>query len=297
MPRLAYVNGQYLPHDHAAVSVEDRGYQFADGIYEVVAVIAGEIVDMAPHMTRLQNSLDSLGITLPMSAKSLQLVMRQLVRRNRLTYGILYMQISRGVAPRDHAYDENLRPTIVMTCRSIPASKSIAIARDGVTVRTFSEERWARPDIKTVSLLPNVLAKQAARQAGDFEAWFVDAQGFVTEGASTNAWIVTTQGKLRTRALSKAILPGIVRGIMVEAAQDLGVALEEKAFTVAEAKAAREAFITSTGGVMPVVAVDGTPVGNGSPGETTLKLVAAYQEHLAKQTGDPEATLKVLTGL
>lgn len=296
MPRLAYVNGQYLPHDHAAVSIEDRGFQFADGIYEVVAVVAGEIVDLAPHMKRLQNSLDSLGIPLPLSQTSLQLIMRQLVRRNRLNYGILYMQISRGVAPREHAYDENLRPTIVMTCRSLPVSKTIAAIQNGITVKTFSEERWARPDIKTISLLPNVLAKQAARLAGDFEAWFVDAEGHVTEGASTNAWIVTKDGCLKTRPLSNAILPGVVRGIMVDTAQNLGLSIEEDAFTVKDAKDAREAFITSTGGVIPVVAVDGTPVGNGSPGETTLKLVAAFQGHLADQTADPEATLGVLTG-
>ncbi len=239
MPRLAYVNGQYLPHDRAAVSIEDRGYQFADGIYEVVAVVAGEIVDMAPHMKRLHNSLNSLGINLPLTQTSLQLIMRQLVRRNRLNYGILYMQISRGVAAREHAYDENMRPTIVMTCRSVPVAKTIAAVNKGVTVKTLSEERWARPDIKTISLLPNVLAKQAARLAGDFEAWFVDTEGYVTEGASTNAWIVTHDGCLKTRPLSSAILPGVVRGIMVDTAQKLGLSIEEDAFTVADAKDAR----------------------------------------------------------
>jgi D-alanine transaminase len=296
MPRLAYVNGQYLPHDHAAVSIEDRGFQFADGIYEVVAVVAGQIVDMAPHMTRLQNSLDSLGIRLPMTRTSLQLVMRQLVRRNHLTYGILYMQVSRGVAPRDHAYAEDLRPTLVMTCRSVPAAKAIEAAQEGVSVKTFSEERWARPDIKTISLLPNVLAKQAARQAGDYEAWFVDGDGHVTEGASTNAWIVTKKGTLVTRPLSKAILPGVVRGIILGEAKKMGLSIEEGTFTVADALDAKEAFITSTGGVMPVVAIDASPVGDAVPGEATLRLVAAYQVHLANQTKDPDATLQVLTG-
>jgi len=295
MPRIAYVNGQYVPHNQAAVSIEDRGYQFSDGVYEVVAVMNGTIVDMAPHMARLKGSLASLNIDMPMSDVALDLVMRQLIRRNRLSYGILYMQITRGVAPRDHAFPVDLPPSLVMTCRSVPASVAVAKARDGVSVRTLSEDRWARPDIKSISLLPNVLAKQAAREAGDYEAWFVDADGNVTEGSSTNAWMVTKDGRLVTRPLSQAILPGVVRAIMFELAEKLGLEIEERVFSVEEALAAKEAFVTSTGGVMPVVAIDGQTVANGAPGDVTTTLVAAFRKHLANQTDDAAATLQTLS--
>lgn len=295
MPRLAYVNGHYVPHSDAAVSIDDRGYQFADGIYEVVAVVGGVIVDMPPHMSRLHSSLKSLDIKMPMSERALGLVMRQLIRRNKLSYGILYLQITRGVAPRDHAYAADLRPSMVMTCRSIPTRIAAGKVQGGISVRSFSEERWARPDIKSISLLPNILAKQAAREAGDFEAWFVDSEGQVTEGASTNAWMVTKDGSLITRPLSKAILPGVVRGIVFGLATELDLKIEERGFTLAEAFEAKEAFITSTGGVFPVVALDGTTIANGSPGDVTLRLVDAFNRHLAGQTTDPDATFAVLS--
>jgi D-alanine transaminase len=295
MPRIAYVNGQYVPHSQAAVSIEDRGYQFSDGVYEVVAVMDGTIVDMAPHMARLKTSLQSLNIDMPMSDAALGLVMRQLIRRNRLSYGILYLQITRGVAPRDHAFPVDLPPSLVMTCRSVPASVAVAKARDGVSVRTLSEERWARPDIKSISLLPNVLAKQAAREAGDYEAWFVDKDGNVTEGSSTNAWMVTKDGRLVTRPLSTAILPGVVRAIVFELAAQLGLDIEERVFSVEEALSAKEAFVTSTSGVMPVVAIDGKTVANGAPGDVTTTLIAAYRQHLANQTDDAAATLQILS--
>lgn len=296
MPRFAYVNGRYVPHDEAGISVEDRGYQFADGVYEVVAIVGGVVADLAPHMARLQRSLASLNIAMPMSEVALGLVMRQLVSRNRLNYGIIYLQITRGVAPRDHAYSPDLPPSLVLTCRATDTALTAMRAREGVSVKSVAEERWARPNIKSISLLPNVLAKQAARESGDFEAWFVDADGLVTEGASTNAWIVAKDGSLVTRPLSNAILPGVVRGIIIEAADGLGLKINEQAFSLADALDAKEAFITSTGGVVPVVAVDGQPVANGAPGETTALLVSAYRQHLANQTDNPDLTMLKLAG-
>ena len=296
MPRIAYVNGQYVPHHAAGIAIEDRGYQFADGVYEVIAIAGGEVVDMDPHMARLKNSLAGLEINLPISEAALRMAMLRVARLNRVQFGILYLQISRGVAPRDHAWAEGLRPSLVMTCRSVPMGKMAALAEKGVSVKTMPEDRWARPDIKTISLLPNVLAKQAARSGGDYEAWFVDGDGYVTEGASTNAWIVEGDGTLVTRPLSRAILPGIARSILLEVAARDGIPVREEAFTPEQAKGAREAFITSTGGLVPVTAIDGDVVANGAPGGLSLQLAAAYQQHMADQTANPEATMRGLQG-
>lgn len=224
-------------------------------------------------------------------------VMKELIRRNRVRYGIVYLQINRGAGPRDHAGKDGLVPTITMTCRPYDFVAAAQRAADGVSVRTVHEDRWAHPNIKTVALLPNVLAKQAARRAGDFEAWFVADDNTVTEGTSTNAWIVTGDGTLVTRPLKGDILPGVVRGIIIEMARALGLQVEERAFSVEEAAAAKEAFLTSTtGGVVPVSAIDGSPVANGAPGETTLRLARAYREHLAAFDTEPAAAMAVFEG-
>jgi len=283
MPRQAYVNGRYLPHGQARVHVEDRGYQFADGVYEVVPVAKGILVDEELHLDRLERSLDELSIALPSSRAGIKLITRELMRRNGLTNGFLYMQVTRGVAPRDHKFPAQARPSLVMTTRQTrpPNPKHLA---EGVGVITLPDIRWKRCDIKSVSLLPNVLAKQQAVEAGAYEAWMVDAEGKVTEGSSTNAWIVTQDDKLVTRDTSNAILNGITRISLLQLAAEEGVALEERGFTVAEAQAAREAFLTSsTNYVLPVTRIDDAPVGNGHPGLLTMKLrdcFLAYIERL-----------------
>ncbi|OAB55904.1 D-amino acid aminotransferase [Phormidium willei BDU 130791] len=280
MPRIAYVNGRYLPHAKAAVHIEDRGYQFADGVYEVVPVHKGILVDEELHLDRLERSLRELRIAMPMRREALKLISRQVMRRNHLSNGFLYMQVTRGVAPRDHKFPAAARPAVVMTVRQMkPASKEKL--DKGIPVITLPDIRWARRDIKSVSLLPNCLAKQQAHEAGAVEAWMVDAEGYVTEGTSTNAWIITQDNKLVTRTANQDILNGITRIALLQRVAEEGVTFEERPFTVEEALNAKEAFITSsTNYVMPVTSIDGKPVGNGHPGLLTMKLREAYVAYI-----------------
>jgi D-alanine transaminase len=281
MSRVAYVAGQYLPHRLAAVHIEDRGYQFSDGVYEVMVVARGHIVDEAPHLARLNRSLKELEIAPPMGEGALKIVLREVIRRNGVADGILYLQVTRGMARREHAFPKRARPVLVVTARTTrpPDPK---LAEEGVSVITIPDIRWARCDIKSVSLLPNVLGKERARRAGAFEAWQVDAQGRITEGTSTNAWIVTPDGAVVTRQADEAILSGITRLAVLGIIRREGYRFVERAFTVAEAKAAAEAFLTSTtADLLPVVAIDGEPVGGGKPGPLGRKLREYYLAHRA----------------
>jgi D-alanine transaminase len=281
LSRIAYVNGRYVPHRAARVHVEDRGYQFADGVYEVCEVRGGCLVDERRHIDRLERSLKELRIAMPMPRNALGHVLRETVARNRVRDGILYLQVTRGVARRDHAFPPpGTPPGVVVTAKSYDLDKLEQGAAEGVAVVSVAENRWPRVDIKSVSLLPNVLAKQAAREQGAKEAWFVDAQGYVTEGSSSNAWIVTRDGAVVTRPADFGILRGITRTVVLEVIADHGLKLEERPFTMEEAYAAREAFITSaTQFVTPVVRIDGRPVGNGAPGMIASALRRDYHDH------------------
>lgn len=278
MPRIAYVNGRYVPHSDAAVHVEDRGYQFADGVYEVCEVSCGQIMDRTRHLDRLDRSLRELRIDWPLGRRVLEFVLGEVVRRNRVENGLVYLQVTRGVAPRDHYFPApGTAPSIVVTAKRTDPRASAKRAAEGVKVITVPENRWDRVDIKTVGLLPNVLARQQAREAGALEAWFVDPDGTVKEGASTNAWIVTSDGKLVTRPAETGILRGVTRATVIDVAARLGLVVEERGFSVEEAKRAREAFITAaTTVVMPVIAIDGESVANGHPGSVTLSLREAF---------------------
>jgi D-alanine transaminase len=281
MPRQAYVNGRYLPHGDAAVHIEDRGYQFADGVYEVVPVFSGILVDEDLHLDRLDRSLAELRIKSPMTRPALKLVSREVMRRNGLTNGFLYMQVTRGVAPRDHKFPKAAtKPSLVMTTRQTkPHSEKLL--SEGLKVITVPDQRWDRCDIKSVSLLPNILGKQAAVEAGAYEAWQVDAGGMVTEGTSTNAWIVTADNKVVTRDATHSILNGITRIALLTLIRREGYAIEERPFSVEEARAAREAFLTSsTSFVLPVTQLDGKPIGNGHPGILTGKLRQHYLDYM-----------------
>jgi len=281
MPRQAYVNGRYLPHRQGAVHIEDRGFQFADGVYEVVPVRERILIDEEPHLDRLERSLRELRIAMPVQRATLKLIARELIRRNDLSNGLVYMQITRGSAPREHAFPAHVSPTLVMTTRQLKPHRE-ALLRDGVAVITVPDIRWRRCDIKSIGLLPNVLVKQAAAEAGAYEAWQVDDQGRVTEGSSTNAWIVTEDGTAVTRDASQAILNGITRLSLLKVIRAAGYGFAERPFTVAEAKAAREAFITSsTSYVMPVTRIDGVPVGDGRPGALTMALRQQYVDYMA----------------
>ncbi|MEK9899317.1 MAG: D-amino-acid transaminase, partial [Rhodospirillaceae bacterium] len=240
MPRIAYVNGRYLDHRRAAVHIEDRGYQFADGVYEVIHLFRGRLVDEDPHLDRLDRSLGELRIAWPLSRAALRIAMRELIRRNRFATGLLYIQVTRGVAPRDHKFPSAVRSALVMTVRSIPEFPA-EMRENGVAVVTIDDLRWARCDIKSVALLPNVLGKQAAAEAEAYEAWMCDGDSFVTEGTSSNAWIVTADGTLVTRPAGPDILRGITRQAIFELAAELGIPAEERKFTREEALGAREA--------------------------------------------------------
>jgi D-alanine transaminase len=280
MGRIAYVNGRFVPHGEAMVHIEDRGYQFGDAIYEVWALFDGKLADAEGHFARLERSLGELSIEMPMSRAALTLVLKEAVRRNRVRDGLLYLQVSRGVAPRDHAFpNPPVRPAVVMTVSATDRAAAEARAAKGVSVVTAPENRWGRCDIKTVNLIPNALAKQKARAAGAVEAWFVDELGFVTEGASSSAWIVDSEGRLRTRDTNANILRGVTRSSLIEVIRRDGLEVDERPFTPAEAIAAKEAFITGAGTlVLPVIAVDGKPVGEGKPGPVAARLRRLYIE-------------------
>jgi D-alanine transaminase len=281
MSRIAYINGRYLPRSAAKVSVEDRGFQFADGVYEVCEVRGGRLIDERRHMARLDRSLNELRIARPMSPAALAIVLRETVRLNRVRDGIVYLQITRGEARRDFAFPPaGTTPSMVAMARSTDVVGLEQLAADGIAVVTVPDIRWSRVDIKSVALLPNVLAKQAARDRDAREAWLVDAHGRVTEGASSNAWIVSRDGKLITHPLGRDILAGITRSVVIDVLKAQGLAFEERAFSVEEAYAAREAFVTSASQtVLPVVSIDGRPVGNGAPGLVAAALRRDYHRH------------------
>jgi D-alanine transaminase len=286
--RIAYVDRRYLPHASASVHVEDRGLQFADSIYEVCAVLDTRLMDEEGHLDRLERSLAALDMKMPMARAALRIVMRETIRRNRMTDGLLYLQVTRGAHRRDHPFPKSHRSTLIMTARSVNLAAVEKRRTEGIAIVTLPDIRWGRCDIKATGLLPNVMAKSQARKLGAFEAWLVDRERFITEGTSTNAWIVTGEGILVTRQLSDSILAGVTRlGVLAALAREGFNAIEERAFTVEEAYAAREAFMTSaSGGVVPVVCIDGQIIGNGSPGTATKRVHALYSEfaHPAAQS-------------
>ena len=281
MSRYIYVDGRYVPYASASVHVEDRGYQFGDAIYEVCEVRDQRLVDETRHLDRLDRSLRELSMVAPLSRPSWQRILRETIRCNRLIDGSVYIQVSRGARPRDFLFapEGEVDPTVVVIARSHDLTSMELRASAGIAIKTMPDNRWERCDIKTVMLLPSSLAKVAAHAAGAKEAWFVDTTGHVTEGASSNAWIINADGHLITRPASADILRGVTRTTLIDLIAREGLVLEERAFTVAEAKVAREAFITSAGNiVMPVVRVDDAPIGNGAPGILTLKLRSAFHE-------------------
>ena len=279
MSRIAYVDGSYRPHRDAAVHIEDRGYQFADGVYEVIAVRGGRLLDEALHLQRLRRSLAELRIEGTIGDGPLGVVLREVIRRNGVDNGIVYLQVTRGIAARDHAFPKAVRPVVVATARR-SRPRNPKLGEEGIAVITIPDIRWQRCDIKSVALVANVLGKQQAREAGAYEAWQVDPLGRITEGTSTNAWIVTGDNHVVTRFVDNAILNGVTRQALIAIIRREGYEFVERTFTVAEAKYAREAFLTSTtADVLPVVSIDGDAIADGKPGPLSLKLRAAYDVH------------------
>lgn len=281
IPRVVYVNGRYVPYRTACVHVDDRAYTLADGVYEVVLIAKGKLIDEELHLDRLERSLREMRMAAPMGRPVLKLVLREVVRRNRVTDGLVYLQMSRAVAPRDHAFPGAPQTQFVAWAKAL-SPQPAAFANDGVKVVSVPDIRWRRCDIKSTGLLANVIAKQAAREAGAYEAWLVDDDGFVTEGSSTNAWIITPSGELVTRELDAGILAGVTRRTVIALAREEGLSVVERRFSLSEAKAAREAFVTSASSlVLPVSQIDDVVIGNGKPGSRTLALRARYVKYMA----------------
>ena len=285
MARIAYVNGRYVHHHEAMVHVEDRGYQFADGIYEYIAFYNRTLLDGELHFKRLERSLRALQIAMPMSQAALQLVVRELIRRNGREDGGLYVQVTRGVARRDHPFPKHTKPALVMTVCAAKTPKLHEVEK-GVKVITYPDNRWSRRDIKSVALLANVLAKQEATRKNTREAWLVENGDTISEGAVSNAYIVTAAGALITHPPDEHILGGVTRDGVLRLARKAGIPVEERPFSLADMRAAAEAFITSTSAnVLPVVQIDDTRVGDGYPGGVTKQLQKLYAAHIFKQTG------------
>ena len=281
MSRIAYVNGRYVAQRDAAVNIEDRGYQFADAIYEVVHLYRGRFIDEDRHLDRLERSLREIALPMPMPRQALVRVLHEVARRNRVSEGLLYMQVSRGVARRDHAFPSKpVAPALVVTIRRIPPYPRSIEGWGGAAI-THPDLRWARRDIKSTALLPNVLARQAAREKGAIEAILHEADGTITEGAATSFWIVDKDGTLRTRQLGEQILPGCTRDALMALMREAGVPFQEGPFSLADARSAREAFITSaTSFVKPILSLDGRPVGDGTPGPLTRRLFDLFALHV-----------------
>ncbi|MDP3414723.1 D-amino-acid transaminase [Falsiroseomonas sp.] len=282
MSKIAYVNGRYLPQSEASVNIEDRGYQFGDGIYEVVHLHDGRYVDEDLHLARLERSLGEIQLAMPMSRAALSVVLREVAQRNRVREGLLYMQVTRGVARRDHAFPSKpVPPALVVTIRRVPAYPTDVDKWQAACI-TLPDLRWARRDIKSVNLLPNCLARQKAREQGAIEAILYDeATGMVTEGAATTFWIVDENGAIRTRFLDHVVLPGCTRAALMAELRTLGMAYDEREFSLDEMRRAREAFITSaTSFVKPITKIDGNPVGDGKVGPVVRRLFDIFARHV-----------------
>ena len=282
MARVAYVDGRYSDLGQATVPVEDRGLQFADSVYEVIALVAGRLIDLDLHLARLSRSREGLGLPAPMTDAGLRVVLDEVLRRNRLRDGLLYLQVTRGQAPRNHVFPARPRASLMVTLRAwTPFPSSLA---SGVAVVSGNDLRWQRCDLKTTGLLPNVLAKQHAHEAGAFECWMV-RDGVVTEGSSSNAWIVRN-GSVHTHPLCEHVLGGITREVILELADANDIEIVERGFSLSEVGTAEEAFLTSTSSfVVPVVNFDGTDVGTGTPGPVTCRIRDLYRDHVYGPAG------------
>ncbi len=285
MSRIAYVNGSYVPHRNGAVHIEDRGYQFADGVYEVITVLHGKLIDEDPHLDRLGRSLSELDIAWPVARSAMKVILRQMIKRNLLKNGIVYFQVTRGVHSRQFEYPENISSSLVMTAKHMTnLATPLKPSSKGLSVVTLPDLRWQRCDIKTVGLLAACMTKQAAQDAGAGDAWMVDDKGFVTEGTSNNAWIVTKDNELVTRNISNDILSGITRMRILKIAESKGLSVTERPFSPDEARAAKEAFVSSASSfVKPVTTIDGVAIGNGHMGELSEALLGGMYEFMESE--------------
>lgn len=284
MSRIAYVNGSYVPHLQATTHIEDRGYQFADGVYEVVALVDGKLLDFEPHLDRLDYSLNELRIKQPVSRVALRHIIYTVLQKNRLKNGMIYLQVTRGIAPRNHEFPKQSRPILVITCQYVCQKKIGTLRQNGVKVISLPDIRWARPDIKSISLLPNILGKQQAVDKGAYEAILINHDGVITETNSTNFWIISESNVLQTHPASQDILNGITRQRLMQIASSLGLKIKEQPFTLDDAYRAKEAFLSSSiSGIVPVIQIDECKIDTGQPGNIVSQLIQNYQQ-FAKDT-------------
>ncbi|MGB8711474.1 MAG: D-amino-acid transaminase [Methyloceanibacter sp.] len=281
MSRTVYVNGSFVPEADAKISVFDRAFLFAEGVYEVTAVLGGKPLDLENHLVRLDRSLAEMQIAPPLSHAELRALHAELITLNKVEEGVVYLEITRGVADRDFLYPEGVPPTVVAFTQSRPLLDN-PYAESGIKVITLPDIRWKRRDIKSTALLAQTMGKQEAKRRGAYEAWMVE-NGFVTEGTSSTAFILDVNGTIRTQPLGHHILPGVTRRAVLRLAQEEGLAIEERPFTVAEAMQAREAFLTAASAfVLPVVEIDGKPIGDGRPGPVAREFRRLYIEEARK---------------
>ena len=280
MSRFVFVNGEYLPYEESKVHIEDRGYQFADGVYEVFAVIENKLADYDAHMSRLLRSLSELKMKLPYSRKSIFFHISNIVKQNLISNGLVYLQISRGVASRDFKFPNNTKSSLVIIAKNTSLDQYTESFNKGISVSTTRDLRWKRVDIKSLNLLAPVLAKQSAYEKNCQESWLIDDDNFITEGSSSNAWIYQ-DGTLITRPVSNSILNGITRSTLIRGLKNRKIKYKEAKFNLEDVKKSSEAFITSaTQHVMPVVRVNNIKIGKGVPGPRALDFRAAYMESL-----------------
>lgn len=281
MTRISYVNGSYVPHAQAVTHINDRGYQFADGVYEVIAVVNGKLADEKGHIIRLERSLNELQIEMPVKAEALRFIMREVLRRNRYKNAALYIQVTRGIAKRDFKFPNSVKPSLVVYCWPFKFDGNPAVDK-GVSAVTVPDQRWARRDIKTIALLPQALAKQKAYEQGAHEALMVNPDGYITEGSSSNFWIYK-DGKLKTTPTSHEILKGITRTAISEIAKENNIEIVQEHIAPEEAYKAEEAFCSSaTGLLVPIIKIDGHDIGSGQPGAIVQKIYAKYREYADK---------------
>ena len=273
MSRIAYVNGSYVPYGHASISMDDRAHYFGDAVYEVIYFKDNKLIDVQPHFDRLLQSLEKVRIPAVRSQKSLELILKELIRRNTVKRGIVYFQMSRGTSPRDHIFPRQEKPSLIALVKPMPLKD----VTKGVKVITAPDTRWKRCDIKCTMLMPSVLARQQALEQGGYEAWMVNEKGYITDGAATNAYIVTKEGEVWTHPAGTEILSGVIRKGLLELAPAMGITIKEKPFTLKDIEQAAEAFLSSTTQtVVPVVQINDHTIGNGKPGSVTMKLRNAY---------------------
>jgi D-alanine transaminase len=285
MSRIVYVNGAYVPEEQAKISVFDRGFLFADGVYEVSSVLHGRLVDNAGHLTRLRRSLQELDMATPASDTDIESIQKTLIEENGIDQGLVYLQITRGAADRDFAYPEGAEPSLVMFTQKKSLIDSPQ-ARNGIAVIAVDDIRWRRRDIKTIGLLAQCMAKMQARRTGADDAWLVE-DGFVTEGSSSNAFIINADDTLVTRQLGNEILAGITRKAVLKLAEEQQIQIDQRPFSIDEASDAKEAFVTSaTTFVMPVISINGKPVADGRPGRLTRRLRELYIQAALDAAGD-----------